>query len=155
MSDATSVDATPVLFGLDEEFSRERPCPDCRVFTGTVKDGLVKHSNDVPASADRAVVPETSAVCSEPPCVSGRPSSARYRCAAQGPVTERLRQQLATRNRAGCDVAAEYGCPGRPPLVAAATRWLPEPEPAFGDAIEIVVMDRSTPYATGIRLVRS
>src|SRR5215208_4689746 len=83
MSDATSVDATAVLFGLEDEFgvreveridavtvkvmieqmAREGPCPDCGVFTGTVKDRPVMRLKDVPAirSASRDVVAETSA----------------------------------------------------------------------------------------------
>ena len=54
----------------------------------------------------------------------------------RGRVTERLREQvahaIASSNRAVSDVAAEYGVSwptAHKALVAAATRWLPEPEP--------------------------
>jgi hypothetical protein len=73
MSDAKSVDATSVLFGLEDEFcvldarrvdaatvkvmveqiAREGPCPDCGVFTSTVKDRPVMRLKDVPASGQR------------------------------------------------------------------------------------------------------
>jgi transposase len=56
--------------------------------------------------------------------------------AAAGPVTERLRAKvasaIATSNRSVTDVATEYGISwptAHRALVAAAARWLPEPEP--------------------------
>ena len=74
-------DATSVLFGLEHEFSvlevrrvdattvkviieqaaREGPCPECGVFSGTVKDRPVMRLKDLPDLwADRgAVVAET------------------------------------------------------------------------------------------------
>src|SRR5215213_11970675 len=73
MSDATSVDATSVLFGLEDEFrvldlrridqrtvmviieqtAREGPCPACGVITGVVKDRPVICLRDLPASGQR------------------------------------------------------------------------------------------------------
>ena len=70
MSDATSVDPTAVLFGLEEEFSvlkvqridatkvkmiieqtaREGPCPACGVLTSAVKERPLRRLKDLPAS---------------------------------------------------------------------------------------------------------
>ena len=82
MSDATSVDATSVLFGLEDEFgvldvervatgtvkvvieqkAREGPCPECGVLSSAIKDRPVTRVKDLPAcgSDRRAVVAETS-----------------------------------------------------------------------------------------------
>ena len=69
MSDATSVDPTAVLFGLEEEFSvlsvdrvdsttvkaiieqtaREGPCPVCGVLTSAVKERSLRRLKDLPA----------------------------------------------------------------------------------------------------------
>ena len=69
MSDATSVDPTAVLFGLEEEFSvlsvrrieagavrviveqtaREGPCPACGVLSSTIKDRPLMRLRDLPA----------------------------------------------------------------------------------------------------------
>jgi transposase len=158
MSDATSVDATSVLFGLEDEFSvldvcrvdaatvkvlveqiaREGPCPDCGVSTGTVKDRPVRRLKDVPASGQRVELwwRKRRLVCAEPLCprMTFTQTTAAVRPRAR--MTERLREQLATgiasSNRAVSDVAAEYGVSwptAHKALVAAAARWLPEPEP--------------------------
>jgi transposase len=75
-------------------------------------------------------------VCAEPLCrrKSFTQTSAAVR--PRGRVTERLREQvahaIASSNRAVSDVAGEYGVSwptAHKALVAAATRWLPEPDP--------------------------
>ena len=245
MSDATSVDPTAVLFGLEDEFgvldvqridatsikvvieqiAREGPCPDCGVITGAVKDRPVVRLKDLPASGQSVQLwwRKRRLICTEPLCPRRTFTQASTAVRPRGRVTERLREQLATAiassNRAVSDVAAEFGVSwptAHQALVAAAARWLPEPEPTcrlgidetrfrsvrwildgitwkrsdpwltsfvdcsrdgpgsllglapgrtggcvkdwlaeqtetFRDAIEIVVIDPSAPYASGIR----
>jgi transposase len=158
MSDATSVDATSVLFGLEEEFcvldvrrvdaatvkvmveqiARQGPCPDCGVFTGVVKDRPVKRLKDVPSSGQRVELwwRKRRLVCAEPLCQRKTFTQPATAVRPRARVTERLREQLATAiaasNRAVSDVAAEYGVSwptAHKALVAAAARWLPEPQP--------------------------
>jgi transposase len=158
MSDATSVDCTSVLFGLEEEFcvlgvrrvdavtvkvlveqiAREGPCPECGVFTGAVKDRPVTRLKDVPASGQRVELwwRKRRLFCAEPWCPRKSFTQPAAAVRPRARVTERLRHQLATAiassNRAVSDVAAEYGVSwptAHKALIAAAARWLPEPEP--------------------------
>jgi transposase len=158
MSDATSVDSTAVLFGLEGEFrvlevqrvdattvtviieqtAGEGPCPVCGVVAGAVKDRPVMRLKDLPASGQQVQLRwrKRRLVCAEPLCrrKSFTQTSAAVR--PRGRVTERLREQvahaIASSNRAVSDVAGEYGVSwptAHKALVAAATRWLPEPDP--------------------------
>jgi transposase len=158
MSDATSVDATAVLFGLEDEFgvrdveridavtvkvvieqiAREGPCPDCGVLTGTVKDRLVMRLKDVPASGQRIELwwRKRRLICAEPLCPRKTFTQRATAVRPRARVTERLREQLATAiassNRAVSEVAAEYGVSwptAHKALIAAAVKWLPESAP--------------------------
>jgi transposase len=158
MSDATSVDSTAVLFGLEGEFrvlevqrvdattvtviieqtAGEGPCPVCGVLAGAVKDRPVMRLKDLPALGQQVQLRwrKRRLVCAEALCrrKSFTQTSAAVR--PRGRVTERLREQvahaIASSNRAVSDVAGEYGVSwptAHKALVAAATRWLPEPDP--------------------------
>jgi transposase len=158
MSDATSVDATAVLFGLEDEFgvcdvgridavtvkvlieqpAREGPCPDCGVLTGMVKDRPVMRLKDVPASGQRIELwwRKRRLVCAEPLCSRKTFTQRATAVRPRARVTERLREQLATAiassNRAVSEVAAAYGVSwptAHKALIVAAVKWLPEPAP--------------------------
>jgi transposase len=158
MSDATSVDPTAVLFGLEDEFgvlavervnaatikvtieqrSREGPCPDCGVVAGAVKDRPVMRLKDLPACGQSVELwwRKRRLICAEPLCPRRSFTQASTAVRARGRLTERLREQLAaaiaSSNRAVSDVAAEYGVSwptAHKALIAAAARWLPEPAP--------------------------
>src|SRR5215211_2146523 len=134
MSDATSVDPTAVLFGLEEEFSvleveridqttvkmiieqtaREGPCPACGVFTSVIKERPLRRLKDLPACGQTVELwwRKRRLVCREQQC---RQKSFTQVCGAvrpRGRVTERLRQRVATAiaesDRAVSDVAREY-----------------------------------------------
>ena len=158
MSDATSVDPTAVLFGLEEEFSvldveridpvsvkmiieqtvRAGPCPACGVLTSAVKERPLRRLKDLPACGQTVELwwRKRRLVCREPQC---RQQSFTQVCGAVRPwgrVTERLRQRVAEAiagsNRAVSDVAREYQVSwptAHKALVSAAAAWLPEPEP--------------------------
>jgi transposase len=135
MSDATSVDPTAVLFGLEEEFSvlsvdrvdlttvkmiieqtaREGPCPACGVLSAVMKERSLRRLKDLPACGQTVELwwHKRRLVCREAQC---RRQSFTQVCAAvrpRGRVTERLRQRvaraIAESNRAVSDVAREYG----------------------------------------------
>jgi transposase len=151
-------DPTAMLFGLEAEFdvlsvaragpsmvtvvieqaAREGPCPDCGVLTSAVKERPLVRVKDLPASGQTVELwwRKRRLVCREPLC--GRKTFTQTAAAVRprGRVTERLRAKVATAiagsNRAVSDVAAEYGVSwptAHQALVAAAARWLPEPEP--------------------------
>jgi transposase len=158
MSDATSVDPTAVLFGLEEEFSvlkvqridatkvkmiieqtaREGPCPACGVLTSVVKERPLRRLKDLPASGQMVELwwRKRRLECREAQC---RRHSFTQVCGAvrpHGRVTERLRHRvakaIAESNRAVSDVAREYQVSwptAHKALVSAAAAWLPEPEP--------------------------
>jgi transposase len=158
MSDATSVDPTAVLFGLEEEFSvlkvqridatkvkmiieqtaREGPCPACGVLTSAVKERPLRRLKDLPASGQMVELwwRKRRLECREAQC---RRHSFTQVCGAvrpHGRVTERLRHRvakaIAESNRAVSDVAREYQVSwptAHKALVSAAAAWLPEPEP--------------------------
>jgi transposase len=158
MSDATSVDSTAVLFGLEGEFrvlevqrvdattvtviieqtAGEGPCPVCGVLAGAVKDRPVMRLKDLPASGQQVQLRwrKRRLVCAEPLCQRKSFTQTSAAVRPRGRVTERLREQvahaIASSNRAVSDVAGEYGVSwptAHKALVAAATRWLPEPDP--------------------------
>ena len=122
-----------------EQTAREGPCPACGVLSSAVKDRPVS-AGQGPAGvgSDRSSCGGANAGwCAARRCVRGgrspRPAAA---VRPRGRVTERLRDKVATAiagsNRAVSEVAAEYGVSwptAHRALVAAAARWLPEPEP--------------------------
>jgi len=131
------VDATTVTV-IIEQTAGEGPCPVCGVLAGAVKDRPVMRLKDLPASGQQVQLRwrKRRLVCAEPLCrrKSFTQTSAAVR--PRGRVTERLREQvahaIASSNRAVSDVAGEYGVSwptAHKALVAAATRWLPEPDP--------------------------
>lgn len=151
-------EATSVLFGLEDEFSvvqvdrvgdrqvrvvvetvsREGPCPGCGVVTSRVKDRPLVRIKDLPASGQRVELwwRKRRLACHEALCVVGSFSQVSAAIAPRARVTRRLRETVATAiasgNRAVSEVAAEYGVSwptAHRALVAAAARWLPEPEP--------------------------
>jgi transposase len=158
MSDGTSVDPTVVLFGLEDEFSvlsveridptavrmlieqtaGEGPCPKCGVLTSAVKDRPVMRVKDLPACGQTVELwwRKRRLVCRELLCSR---KTFTQTCAAvrpRGRVSERLRERvaraIAESNRAVSEVAREYGVSwptAHKALVAAAAKWLPEPEP--------------------------
>jgi transposase len=151
-------DATSVLFGLEDEFSvldvhrvdqdtvkviieqtaREGPCPACGVITSAVKDRPLMRVKDLPASGQRVELwcRKRRLICGEVLCAQKTFTQAAAAVRPRARVTERLREQvahaIASSNRAVSDVASEYGVSwptAHKALVAAATRWLPEPKP--------------------------
>jgi len=158
MSDATSVDATSVLFGVEDEFtvldvqridagnvrvlieqvSRDGPCPACGVVTGMVKGRPVMRLKDLPASGQTVALwwRKRRLVCAEPLCPRQTFTQSSTAVRPRARLTERLRDQvamaIASSNRAVADVAREYGLSwptAHKALVAASAKWLPEPEP--------------------------
>src|SRR5829696_9173384 len=158
MSDATSVDATSVLFGLEDEFrvldvqridqrtvmviieqtAREGPCPACGVITGVVKDRPVMCLRDLPASGQRVQLwwRKRRLICSEAMCPRGTFTQTSTAVRPRARVTERLRHRvavaIASSNRAVSEVAREYKLSwltAHKALIAAAAKWLLEPTP--------------------------
>lgn len=151
-------DPAAVLFGLEAEFrvlsvrrtaetavevvveqtAREGPCPACGVLSSAVKDRPPRRIKDLPASGQTVELwwRQRRLLCREELCPR---QSFTQTCAAVRPrarLTERLRNKvasaIATSNRSVADVALEYGVSwptAHKALVAAAVRWLPEPDP--------------------------
>jgi transposase len=151
-------DATSVLFGLEHEFSvlevrrvdattvkvmieqaaREGPCPECGVFSGTVKDRPVMRLKDLPTSGQTVELwwRKRRLICDEALCPRKTFTQVSAAVRPRARVTERLRERvamaIASGNRAVSEVAAEYGVSwptAHKALVAAATKWSPEPPP--------------------------
>ena len=151
-------DATSVLFGLEHEFSvlevqrvdtatvkviieqaaREGPCPECGVVSGTVKDRPWMRLKDLPVSGQivELLWRKRRLICGEGLCPQKTFTQVSAAVRPRARVTERLRervaQAIASGNRAVSEVASEYGVSwptAHKALVAAAARWLPEPEP--------------------------
>jgi transposase len=151
-------DPTAVLFGLEAEFSvlsveriaasavkvvieqvaREGPCPDCGVLSSAVKDRPLMRLKDLPAFGQTVELwwRKRRLLCGEGLCPRWSFTQTAAAVRPRGRVTERLRDKLATAiatsNRSVADVAAEYQVSwptAHRALVAAAARWLPEPEP--------------------------
>jgi transposase len=151
-------DATSVLFGLEHEFSilevqrvdttavkviieqaaREGPCPECGVVSGTVKDRPWMRLKDLPVSGQTVQLwwRKRRLICSEALCPRMTFTQTSTAVRPRARVTERLRHRvamaIASSNRAVSDVAREFGVSwptAHKALVAAAARWLPEPEP--------------------------
>jgi transposase len=151
-------DPTAVLFGLEAEFrvlsvlrtgpeavrliieqaAREGPCPDCGVPSSAMKDRPLMRLRDLPASGQRVELwwRKRRLLCSEGLCPRRSFTQVAAAVRPRSRVTERLRDRLASTiaasNRSVRDVAAEHGVSwptAHKALVAAASRWLPEPEP--------------------------
>lgn len=151
-------DPAATLFGLEAEFTvlsvqrtgpaavlvvveqtaREGPCPDCGVLSAAVKDRPLRRVKDLPASGQTVQLwwRQRRLLCGEGLCPRRSFTQTADAVRPRGRVTERLRAKLAsaiaTSNRSVTDVATEYGVSwptAHRALVAAAARWLPEPEP--------------------------
>jgi transposase len=151
-------DPAAVLFGLEAEFSvvsatrvgpsvvrltieqaaREGPCPACGVLSSTVKDRPLRRIKDLPASGQQVELwwRKRRLLCVEVLCRQRSFTQEANAIRPRGRVTERLRDKVADAiagsNRAVAEVAREYGVSwptAHKALVAAAARWLPEPEP--------------------------
>ena len=151
-------EATAVLFGIEDEFdvasvdrtgpgqvqiiiemrSREAPCPACGVLSGRVRDRPLCRVKDLPASGQQTELwwRKRRLLCREPLCPRRSFTQTSDAVRPRARVTERLREQvahaIAGSNRAVAEVAREYGVSwptAHKALIAAAARWLPEPEP--------------------------
>ena len=151
-------DATSVLFGLEHEFNvlevewvdttavkviieqtaREGPCPECGVFSGTVKDRPWMRLKDLPLSGQSVQLwwRKRRLICDEALCPRRSFTQVSAAVRPRARITERLRQQvamaIASGNRAVSEVAGEYGVSwptAHKALVVAATKWLPGPPP--------------------------
>jgi transposase len=147
-----------VLFGLEDEFrvlevqrvddttvkviieqaARAGPCPECGVFSGTVKDRPMMRLKDLPVSGQTVQLwwRKRRLICGEGLCPQKTFTQVSAAVRPRARVTERLRRRVATAiasgNRAVSEVASEYGVSwptAHKALVAAAARWLPEPKP--------------------------
>jgi transposase len=121
-----------------EQTSREGPCPDCGVLSSAIKDRPLRQLKDLPASGQTVELwwRKRRLLCRETLCL--RRSFTQTAAAAQprARITERLRDKvasaIASSNRSVADVAREYHVSwptAHKALVAAAVRWLPEPDP--------------------------
>ena len=151
-------EATAVLFGIEDEFdvasvdrtgpgqvqiiiemrSREAPCPACGVLSGRVRERPLCRVKDLPASGQQTQLwwRKRRLLCREPLCPRRSFTQTSDAVRPRARVTERLRDQvahaIAGSNRAVAEVAREYGVSwptAHKALIAAAARWLPEPEP--------------------------
>jgi transposase len=151
-------DPAAVLLGLEAEFSvvsvrrtassavkvvveqtaRDGPCPACGVLSSAIKDRPLRRVKDLPASGQTIELwwRKRRLLCGERLCPRRSFTQTAAAVRPRGRITERLRDKLATAiaasNRSVTDVAAEYGVSwptAHRALVAAANRWLPEPEP--------------------------
>src|SRR6266550_8630489 len=110
-------DAMSVLFGLEHEFSvlevqrvdtatvkviielaaREGPCPECGVFSGTVKDRPVMRLKDLPTSGQTVELwwRKRRLICAEALCPRKTFTQVSAAVRPRARITERLRQQVA------------------------------------------------------------
>ncbi|MDV3220463.1 ISL3 family transposase [Intrasporangium sp.] len=151
-------EGTSVLLGLEDEFrvlqverlgremvrvvievaDPEGACPGCGVLSARVKERPLVRIKDLPASGQRTELwwRKRRLLCREPVCATSSFTQQSAAVPARARLTERLRakvaEAIASGNRAVSEVAAEYGIAwttAHRALVAAAARWLPEPEP--------------------------
>ena len=151
-------EATAVLFGIEDEFdvtsvdrtgpgqvqiiiemrSREAACPACGVLSARVRDRPLCRVKDLPASGQQSQLwwRKRRLICVEVLCPRRSFTQTSDAIRPRSRVTERLRDRvahaIAGSNRAVAEVAREYGVSwptAHKALVAAAVRWLPEPEP--------------------------
>ena len=153
-------EATAVLFGIEDEFdvasvdrtgpgpvqiiiemrSREAPCPACGVLSGRLRERPLYRVKDLPASGQTELWwRKRRLLCREPLCPRRSFTQTSDAVRPRARLTERLRDQvahaIAGSNRAVAEVAREYGVSwptAHKALIAAAARWLPEPEPTPG-----------------------
>lgn len=152
------IDSTSVLFGLEDEFVvtslerlsssdlrvviehrvREAPCPTCGVLTTRIKDRPLVRVKDLDACGQVIELwwRKRRLACPEPLCGTGSFTQQSGAIPARSRLTSRLRTALATEiasgNRAVDEVARTHRVSwptAHRALVAAAARWLPEPEP--------------------------
>ena len=151
-------EAMAVLFGIEDEFdvasvdrtgpgqvqiviemrSREAPCPACGMLSGRVRERPLWRIKDLSASGQQTQLwwRKRRLLCREPLCPQRSFTQTSDAVRPRARVTERLRDQvahaIAGSNRAVAEVAREYGVSwptAHKALIAAAARWLPEPEP--------------------------
>ena len=151
-------DHAAVLFGLEDQFSvlhvarvdtdtvtavveltsRDGPCPECGVLSSAVKERPTSRLKDLPAAGQQVQLRwrKRRLLCREQLCPRRTFTQTCTAVRPRGRLTERLRDQvavaIASSNRAVSDVAAEYRVSwptAHQALIAAATRWLPEPTP--------------------------
>jgi transposase len=107
------VDATAVKV-IIEQAAREGPCPECGVFSGTVKDRPWMRLRDLPISGKAVELwwRKRRLICDEVLCPRKTFTQASAAVRPRARITERLRQQVAraitSGNRAVSEVAAEY-----------------------------------------------
>ena len=152
------IDSTSVLFGLEDEFvvtglerlskddvrvviehrDREAPCPACGVLTSRVKERPLVRVKDLHACGQVIELwwRKRRLACPEALCATRSFTQQSEAIPARARLTSRLRTALATEiasgNRAVEEVARTHGVSwptAHRALVAAAARWLPEPEP--------------------------
>jgi transposase len=132
-------DPTAMLFGLEEfsvlrvdrcgpravkviieQIARDGPCPDCGVLSAVVKDRPLTRIKDLPASGQAVELwwRKRRFRCVEDRCPRRAFTQTATAVRPRSRLTERLRDKLASAiagsNRSVADVAAEYGCHGRP-----------------------------------------
>ena len=151
-------DATSVLFGLEHEFNvlevervdttavkviieqtaREGPCPECGVFSGTVKERPWMRLKDLPLPGQTVELwwRKRRLICAEALCPRKTFTQVSTAVRPRARITERLRHRvaraIASGNRAVSEVAGEYHVSwptAHKALLVAATKWLPEPPP--------------------------
>ena len=135
----TAASAVEVII---EQTAREGPCPTCGVLSSAVKDRPLVQIKDLPASGQIVELwwRKRRLVCREGRCPLRSFTQFSAAVRPRGRMTERLRDKvasaIATSNRSVSDVAGEYGVSwptAHRALVAAAARWLPEPDRGVGD----------------------
>ncbi|GAB3747413.1 ISL3-like element ISMsm4 family transposase [Yimella radicis] len=116
----------------------EGACPGCGVLSAKVKERPLVRVKDLPASGQRTELwwRKRRLVCREPVCATSSFTQQSAAVPAWARLTERLQakvaEAIASGNRAVSEVAAEHGIAwttAHRALVAAAARWLPEPQP--------------------------
>ena len=104
------VDATAVKV-IIEQAVREGPCPECGVFSGTVKDRPVMRLKDLPTSGQTVELwcRKRRLICDEALCPRKTFTQVSAAIRPRARITERLRQQvaraIASGNRAVSEVA--------------------------------------------------
>ena len=138
------IDSTSVLFGLEGEFvvaslerlgsndlrvviehqEREAPCPECGVLTSRVKQRPWVRVKDLRAGGQVVQLwwRKRRLVCAESLCATGSFTEQSVANPARARLTNRLRAAIATEIASGNRATAHRA------LVAAAARWLPDPE---------------------------
>jgi transposase len=150
-------DPTSLLFGLDsfrvvdvvrvadrvvqvvvETVEQQGICPECGTASARVKQRPLVRIRDLPVADQQIALwwRKRRLLCLQPSCPRASFTQVSGEIPPRSRLTGRLRQRLAEAiarsNRAVSEVAAEYGVAWRTAhraFVAAATKWLPAPEP--------------------------